>query len=173
MQNPSAELLDIYDEDNHPIGQTLPRSEVHSTLAHRHRVTGIWIHNDQKQFLCQQCSLEKDVSPGMWHLTFGGHVRSGNTYEENVLDELYDEIGLAPELSELLFVGYSQNPVHKHHAANYLYCWSGQLDGLTLHDGEVAQVKWVTTPEHQQMLGRGEHAHPISPLLFEYLQRNQ
>jgi ADP-ribose pyrophosphatase YjhB (NUDIX family) len=105
----------------------------------------------------------------MWHLTFGGHVRSGQTYEENVLDELYDEIGLAPELSELIFVGYSQNPVHKHHAANYIYRWNGQLDELTLHDGEVAQVKSVTIPEYQQMLDRGEHAHPISPLLQKYL----
>jgi isopentenyldiphosphate isomerase len=169
MLDTSQEIFDIYDQNDAATGQTKPRDYVHKTLVDWHRVTCIWIVNDKKQLLCQQRSFKKDVHPGMWQLTFGGHLQTGQTYDQNALLELNEELGLTPSLDNLINLGKANDPKHKHHAMCYIYHWNGNLTDLVFNDGEVEQVIQVTLDEYQHMIDSGQNAYRINPKLREYL----
>jgi 16S rRNA (adenine1518-N6/adenine1519-N6)-dimethyltransferase len=84
----NGEAFDIVDENNQPVGEQKLRSVVHKELKDWHRATSIVIVNDKKEILCQQRSLKKDREPGMWQAGFGGHLKAGQTYLENAIEEL-------------------------------------------------------------------------------------
>lgn len=88
------ELFDIVDENNIPTGEIKSRDEVHREKKDWHRTTNIWIINNRGEVLCQQRSWKKDGNPGMWQSFFGGHVKSGQTVEECLRDELVEEVGI-------------------------------------------------------------------------------
>lgn len=90
----SLELLDIMDENDIPTGEVKSREEVHREKKDWHRTVSIWIVNEQGQFLCQQRSWKKDGNPGMWQSFFGGHMKSGQTIEVCLREELLEEIGI-------------------------------------------------------------------------------
>jgi len=163
------ELFDIVDENDNLLGFTKPREQVHRELVDWHRITGVWIVNVEDKVLCQQRSFSKDVYPGMWMLTFGGHLKAGESYEENVLSELREELGLSPRVEELEMLGSHKNSEHKHHGQLYVYRWNGQVRELRFNDGEVEQVKWVSLEEYHEMQNAGIDTYPVNPLLVEYL----
>jgi len=116
MLDTSQELFDIVDENDQPLGVTAPRDQVHKDLKEWHRVTGIWFLNSNNQLLCQQRSFKKDVHPGEWQLTFGGHVKAGETYQQNIVLEVHEELGLQIKEDQLIYLGKTKNELQKHHA---------------------------------------------------------
>ncbi len=88
------EFLDIVDEDNIPTGVTKSRELVHAEKKDWHRVVHVWIINSQGQILCQQRSWKKDGNPGKWQSFFGGHIKSGQTVEDCLKEELLEEVGI-------------------------------------------------------------------------------
>jgi 16S rRNA (adenine1518-N6/adenine1519-N6)-dimethyltransferase len=171
MENSKQEFFDVVDEnDNFLSGVIKPREQVHKELLDWHRVTVVWIINKKKQFLCQQRSLKKDVHPGMWQLNFGGHVKSGETYEANITNELAEELGLHPSISELVSIGYSKNSEQKHHSKLFVFHWDGNINELVFTDGEVDQVKWISAQDYQDMIDKGINAYRINPKILEYIQ---
>jgi isopentenyldiphosphate isomerase len=89
-----TENFDIYDENNNPLWITKSRKIVHSELKDWHRVSHIWIYNDVWEILCQKRSVKKDSNPWLWMSFFGWHLKAWETYEENAINELEEEIWL-------------------------------------------------------------------------------
>ena len=87
------EYLDIVTEDNVVINKAL-RSECHGNPHLIHRAAHILVFNSSGQILLQKRSLNKDIQPGKWDTSVGGHVDSGETYEEAAHKELYEELDI-------------------------------------------------------------------------------
>lgn len=104
----------------------------------------------------------------MWGLTFGGHVKAGETYEENIVSEMYEELGLQSTIDQLTFLGNIKSLNHKHIGKAYVYHWNGKLEDIVCNDGEVEQVKLVTLTEYQSMIDSGLKTSPINPMLQVY-----
>lgn len=83
-------LVDRYDKVISPI----TRKKAHSNKANIHRAIGIFITNELGQILMQQRSLEKDMNPGEWSYSVGGHVTFGQTYKQAASKELREELGI-------------------------------------------------------------------------------
>ncbi len=171
MLDTSNEYFDIVDENDIPLGVVKPRDQVHKELVYWHRVTVVWVLNDKNQFLCQQRSFKKDVHPGMWILAFGGHVKSGETYDECLANELDEELGLSIDSGKIEYLGEYKNHEHLHHSRLYILRWNGNIKDLNFNDGEVEQVKLVTLDEYQEMIDSGVDAYRINPILLEYVKR--
>lgn len=98
MYNPQTtdnqeEVYDVVDENDQVIG-TATRRQVHADPTLIHRAAGAYIFNRKKQLLMQKRSRTKDMYPGYWAFSVGGHVDSGSNYEETVRREMREELGL-------------------------------------------------------------------------------
>lgn len=105
------ELWDIYDNKKQKTGRTMHRNdwclkddEYHVT------VLGIVARRDGK-FLITKRVMTKHWAPGWWEVS-GGAVLAGETPEEAVLREVYEETGLKvkAEDREYLFTYHRENP---------------------------------------------------------------
>ena len=74
------ELIDVVNEKDEVIGVK------DKDLVHRdgdwHRASRIWVLNSKGEVLIHQRAKTKKLLPGLWDTTFGGHVLSGESYEE-------------------------------------------------------------------------------------------
>jgi isopentenyldiphosphate isomerase len=146
------ELFDIVDENNNLTGITKPRDLVHKEMKDWHRATGVWIVNNKKQFLCQQRSLKKDVDAGKWQSFFGGHLKAGETFEQNVIIELEEELGLHAEKENLIKAQMIKSESYLHFSQQYIYIWSGDISELKFNDGEVEQIRWMSVEEYTNLM---------------------
>lgn len=70
-----------------------PRGEVHARGL-LHRAVHVLVFNSRGEIFLQKRSLKKDRQPGVWDSSCSGHVDSGETYDQTVVRELREEIGL-------------------------------------------------------------------------------
>ena len=94
------EILDLYDRDLKPTGQTIERGKrVPPGLMIP--IVAVYVYNDQGQYLIQKVSPNK----GNFYSTTAGHVQSGERdFAQAMLREMKEEIGLSATKSELKLV---------------------------------------------------------------------
>ncbi len=95
MKNISKEeIFPIVDEDGNQIS-TAPRSVCHDGKSMLlHPVVHLHIINKEGDLFLQRRSMTKDLLPGKWDTSVGGHVSPGESIEEALKREAYEELGL-------------------------------------------------------------------------------
>lgn len=71
----------------------------------RHRAAAVFIINSNNQVLLQKRSKKQKMWPGMWDLSSGGHVDSGEHSFQAIQRELLEELGLDIQINEMTFIG--------------------------------------------------------------------
>ena len=87
------EYYDILDKNGNKIGLTKARSLIHKD-GDWHRASHVWIINSNNELLISLRSLTKDIFPGYWTMSAGGHVNAGEDSLDGAVRELEEEIGL-------------------------------------------------------------------------------
>ena len=98
-----TEFLDVMNNKNNPLGIIKSRKEIHKD-GYWHRASHTWILNKKNHILCQKRSHNKEWFPDRWDMTFGGHVKTGESYESTAITELSEELGITVELKDLEFL---------------------------------------------------------------------
>ena len=79
--NYSDELFPIVDNDGNVIGEEL-RSVCHNGKSMLlHPVVHLHVLNSSGELFLQKRSMNKDIQPGKWDTSVGGHVDPGETVE--------------------------------------------------------------------------------------------
>ncbi|GAB4389862.1 MAG: NUDIX domain-containing protein [Thermodesulfovibrionales bacterium] len=102
------EFLEVVNEQ----GEVLflrARSEIHGDPSLMHRVVHVLVFNLKGELLLQKRSMRKDVAPGRWDTSVGGHVDPGETPHKAALRELEEELGVRAE-PEFLYSYVHTNP---------------------------------------------------------------
>lgn len=86
------EKIVIVDENDKVIGYKERNS---AKLENIYRVSALWIANSREEILLAQRSLNKDKHPGRWGPAVAGTVEEGEDYDDNIVKETEEEIGLA------------------------------------------------------------------------------
>lgn len=86
------ELFDVVDENDEVIGQEVRKTVHEKNLLHR--AVHVFVFNKRKELLLQKRSLLKDKFPGAWDSSAAGHLDAGESYEDCVVRELEEEIGI-------------------------------------------------------------------------------
>lgn len=90
------EIFDIVNERDEVIGQRT-RGDVHR-LGLKHRAVHVLVVNAHGEIFLQKRSMQKDTFPGAWDSSASGHLDTGEDYDACAVRELWEELGLKPNV---------------------------------------------------------------------------
>ncbi|MBI2577227.1 MAG: NUDIX domain-containing protein [Candidatus Wildermuthbacteria bacterium] len=96
------ELIDIINEENEVVGQSM-KSEVHANGL-RHRVSAVLLKNKEGKYLIPTASEIKVEAGGLYH-SAAGHIPSGETYLQGAKRELWEETEIAAQAEDFKYLG--------------------------------------------------------------------
>lgn len=90
----SDELFPVVDEEGNEISRAL-RSVCHDGKSKLlHPVVHMHLFNDRGELFLQKRAMSKDLLPGYWDTSVGGHMSPGESPEEALKRETLEELGL-------------------------------------------------------------------------------
>lgn len=150
-----AELLTLVTDDDATVLGPIARGLVHGNPALIHRSAHVLvIHPDEGGLLLQKRSLQKDTSPGLWDVSVGGHVTFGQSYEEAVVRETHEELGLevTREDLEFLYLTRFRSERESENTRSYLCRHAGPF---APDPDEITEVRFWTRAEIEAARGTG------------------
>ncbi len=145
------EFLDIVTEKGETI-RTLPRSEIHGNPSLIHRVVHVLVFNGKSELLLQKRSMTKDVAPGKWDTSVGGHVNSGESLEEAVSRETEEELGIIGCDPKFLYSYIHSNVYETELVYTYSCTHTGKIE---FQEDEIDEVRPWSLDEIKMNMGRG------------------
>ncbi|MBI4882655.1 MAG: NUDIX domain-containing protein, partial [Actinobacteria bacterium] len=142
-----TERVEVVDDDDNVIA-VVSRARMRAENL-RHRAVSIAVLSSDRRLLVHRRADTKDVWPGMWDLAAGGVVGVGESYRHAAERELAEELGIVAEgwehLGEARFEDDSVSLIG--HGFTVIH------DGpFRFTDGEIAEVRWVTRGELDELL---------------------
>ncbi|MBU0678424.1 MAG: NUDIX domain-containing protein [Verrucomicrobia bacterium] len=147
----SEEIFDLVNESGKVIGQA-PRSECHGNPELIHQVVHILVRDEAGRLFLQKRALNKDIQPGKWDTSVGGHFRPGEEPIGAARREMLEELGVEP--ANLIFA--------------YKYLWRSPVETelvrtfTTVHGGpfalqreEIDEGRFWSFEEIEANLGEG------------------
>ena len=95
------EWFDLVDENDNVIGKVENLKDIPANTL---RFINIIIINDKNEILVPKRSSNRRIFPNCYDFSVGGHVSSGETYEQAAYRELEEELGIKGE--KLIEIGY-------------------------------------------------------------------
>ena len=137
------ETFDVVDENDNVV-DSAARSEVHRN-ALMHRAVHVLVYDQDKRILVQRRGFNKDCSPGLWDTSAGGHVDSGEDYDEAAHRELAEELGIVSEQAlKFLF----KLPASALTGREFVQVYQALTSRVPiLQASELAAARWVSIPE--------------------------
>ena len=93
MKDNSLEKFPIVDEEGRVIGEAT-RGECHSGKKLLHPVVHLHVFNSKGEVYLQRRPDWKDIQPGKWDTSVGGHIDLGATPEDALVREVREELGI-------------------------------------------------------------------------------
>lgn len=147
----SDELLEIVDGQGTIIG-IAPRSEAHGNPKLLHRVVHVLVFNKAGELLLQKRSKNKDVAPGKWDTSVGGHVNPGEDIEAAARRELGEELGIKEcdicFLHQYIFSNHRESEL----VSTFTCIYDGKLD---FNKDEIEELRFWDMNSIHENLGSG------------------
>ena len=146
-----TEFFDIVDENDQVIGQAL-RSECHGNPALVHRVAHVLVFDSNGRLLLQKRSMRKDIQPGRWDTSVGGHLDPGEGYHEAACREMREELGIGRIPLTWLYYSKIRNEIESENVSTYLARYDGEV---RFAPDEIDEVRFWSSEEIDAALGTG------------------
>lgn len=148
-----AEVLDLYDVNRIKLDHTMNRYEKNKDGEYR-LVVHLVIFNSLGEILIQKRTDTKTYWPGLWDITVGGQVDSGETSQQGIQRESFEELGYIHDFS-------NERPVFTFNFKEgfddiYVIEEDVDLTTLKLQETEVSMVKWASLEEIEDMINKNE-----------------
>lgn len=161
------ELVDIYNLNKERTGKTLPRGGVFELLEPDERILLVHacVFNSENRMLIQQRQITKDRYPGLWDISAGGFVLSGEESAGAAARETREELGL--ELPEDSFAFICCEPFRTVLDDFYNVYTDLDITELHLQESEVMDAVWAGRDEILQMIRNGGFVDYSEGLIIE------
>lgn len=136
-----AEKVDLVDENDKVIG-VCDKDEAHEKKLLHRIVLGIAVNSENKIFIIKRAIARKS-GPGLLDASIGGHVSSGESYEQAIKREGKEELGILGDY-KFLFKFFGDYPHLKHMTAVYLLKHEGPF---ILDKEESDEGNWMNYEE--------------------------
>ena len=149
--HPIMEIFDILDDDGAVTG-TARRDECHSGTFLLHAVVHVLVFDPAGRLFLQKRSMLKDIEPGKWDTSVGGHIISGETPDEALRRETAEELGIVPSGFERLYSHIIQSGIEREYVHSYRCIWDGRI---RFDEKEIDDVRLFTESEISEHGGEG------------------
>ncbi|WP_353683375.1 NUDIX domain-containing protein [Thermodesulfovibrio sp. 3907-1M] len=142
------ELLEIVDKDGRIIS-IAPRSLIHGNPSMLHKVVHVLVFNSKGELLLQKRASHKDVAPGKWDTSVGGHIKPGEDILTAAKREMLEELGVVPENLRFLYTYIHSNEYESELVYTYWTVHEGPFD---FNKNEVEEVAFWSIENIQKSL---------------------
>ena len=147
----SDEILEIVDEKGNVTG-TATRGEMHRDNTLLHRVVHLLLFNRQGHLLLQKRSMSKDIEPGTWDTSVGGHVNPGEDITTALKRETEEELSVTDGDYTFLYRYIHTNE----NESELVYSFCGILNSaVTFNKEEISEVRFWELEEITQAIDSG------------------
>jgi isopentenyldiphosphate isomerase len=163
----SDELYDVFDEAGRRVGQAT-RAEVHADPALIHRAVHVLVFRSSGKLLMQKRVMTKDVAPGKWDTSVGGHVDAGEDFNTAAAREMKEELGIeGVRLTRLYDLKY-RSARESEDVRTYRIEYDGEVRPERF---EIEEVREWSVEEIDRALGTGTFTRSFEQDWDEYKRR--
>lgn len=159
------EILEIVDSEGKTLGTAL-RSEIHGNPSLVHKVVHVLVFNSAGALLLQRRSMNKDVAPGRWDTSVGGHVSPGEDLVTGAQREMEEELGVLPDKLKFLYSYVHSNPYETELVFTYSCIHNGPF---SFNREEIDEVKFWNIEEIKNAMGKGILSDNFESEIMKYL----
>ena len=129
-----------------------PRSQVHNGSKLLHPVVHMHVINRNKAILLQKRSESKLVHPGKWDTAVGGHISFGESLEQALKKEAFEELNLQNFFAKLHNVYKWESEIE----AELVYLFiTYDFKNFKIRTDEVEDAKFWTKNQVEKQIGMG------------------
>lgn len=150
----SIEWFDIVDENGNITGRAT-RAQCHNGSKLLHPVVHVHVFNSEGLLLLQKRKLTKDIQPGKWDTSVGGHIQSGEALEDAIQREVLEEIGISIDPARLRSIGryVFESDIER----EFVYSFACTHDGpFRIQEEEIDEVRFLDIAAIDAMIAAGE-----------------
>lgn len=148
--NDAGEYWDIYDEEMNRLPGTIHYGQEEGLAPNQYylHICALLV-NKRNQYLIMQRAWNSRHYPGEWEI-LGGHVLTGESVENALIREVYEETGLDISFLEKIYLG--KEIIGKR--LNFVWAVKADFDlnTLKIEEKEVASYRLVTSKEMLQLV---------------------
>jgi isopentenyl-diphosphate delta-isomerase len=111
-----------------------------------YRVSALWITNSAGQILLAQRAYNKKHNPGKWGPAVAGTVEVGEDYDDNIIKEAEEELGLK-NINPKKVTKVRRRGEHDYFCQIYSAVVDKNLDEFKIQKSEVENIKWMSREE--------------------------
>lgn len=164
------EYLDIVDSSDTVIG-ILPRTEVYKKSMNNFRVINAFLVNDKNEIWIPRRSASKKLFPLCLDASVGGHVSSGETYDEAFARELLEELNIPIDKYPYKYIG--KLTPHTHTVSAFMNLYIIKTNDEPLYNTEdFVTSYWFSEQSFKDAMDNGDVAKGDLPILVEYVYRH-
>lgn len=126
MKTELTEFFPLVDEEGIVIGKAT-RKECHSGTFWLHPVVHLHVVNSKGELYLQKRTMDKDIQPGKWDTSVGGHVDFGEEVKEALMREVGEELGIH-EFEPVFMLRYKFTSTQESELVHSFY---------TIYDGDI------------------------------------
>lgn len=122
-----------------------------------YRVSALWLTNSKGEVLMAKRSKTKLKNPNVWGPAVAGTVEADESYEQNIIKETQEEIGLLLTLADLSLgpkMYISRNEANDWYLQWYLVTRDVAIESLTIQKDEVASLAWFGARELRERVSK-------------------
>lgn len=129
-----------------------PRNQVHNGSKLLHPVVHMHVINRNKAILLQKRPISKQIQPGKWDTAVGGHISAGETLEEALKKEAFEELSLHNFSAKMLRIYKWETEIE----AELVYLFTTfDYKNFKVQTDEVEEVRFWTKSQIENQLGKG------------------
>ncbi len=169
MKTDPDEFLEIVDPQGNPTGLAR-RSRLHGDPALLHRVVHVLVFNGKGDLLLQKRSRRKDVAPGKWDTSVGGHVNPGEDVLAASKREMKEELGIVDVELKFLYKHLFSNEVESELVYTFVCRYDGQF---TPNKEEMDEAAFWNLDRIRLHLGKGIFSRHFEDEVRTFLEKGE
>lgn len=144
------EMLPLVDEQGNIIGAAT-RRECHNGSKLLHPVVHLHVFNGRGELYLQKRPVWKDIQPGKWDTSVGGHIDLGENVDRALHREVSEELGL----TDFQFTEIGHYVFESDREKELIYAFKTVYDGVVKPSAELDGGRFWTLQEIRESLGKG------------------
>ena len=157
------ETFPLVDESGNVTGSA-PRSVCHNGTKLLHPVVHLHVFNKNGELFLQKRADNKDIQPGKWDTSVGGHIDYGEEVETALFREAWEELGIKDFVPVFGWKYIFESNIEKEFVYSYKTVYDGRfsLDPIEISDGRFWTIeeikanigKGIFTPNFEDEFGK-------------------